>query len=830
MESSRHLIGALLSLVSWRMRSAIALPFVLVAATVHASPAFSEESAKPPALVWEYAVNPTGLNAPVEKAAWKPFTNWGDFRLETGRQAGVLWMRTRFEHRHSGPLALYLGRVSVAEVTYLGDVRVGGSGRFPARISAMETDYFSTWNEPRGYVLPPELLRAGQPNELRIQIFWNQYGYIERADLMTTSQMVRTRFWDRLIHHDLRFGLIFVLVSVAVYYLLLFIRRPRDRENAFFALACVGAAVEVLNFCLPEMEVDWLNKERFFFGNQPLLGLWFSLFFQHFFGLRSRAWFAAVGVVAVCSVAAVVWLAVSPDIAEINQRRGAGMALLGVSLLFTMVCTLQGLRSGHRNARAIAVSFLIVWGLAAHDVFLVLARVGNSIYLFSYALPIFLGNLALIQANDFFRTRNEIEELNEKLEERVAERTAQLRQSLTHVQELKTQQDGDYFLTSLLLGPLATVTVEDPRVHVETLVRQRKSFQFRHWQAELGGDLCSAVQIRLRDRPFVFFVQGDAMGKSIQGAGGAIVLGTAVKSIVARTLDSPSAQDTAPELFLKHAFSDLQEIFLTFDGLMLVSAVLGLLDPENGMLYYVNAEHPAMVVLRNGRASFLPESELRKLGIAEVAGDLRVGTFRMVREDVLLVGSDGRDDIVIGTDSSGRRRINENEQLFLESVEQARGDLRSILQSLSDRGEIMDDLSLLRVGYLEDSLPQPEQADGAEERANAREHLRAGRFAEAATLLLGLCERFPWEDELLHLCAQSLKGLRRLPEALEFAERCRLRAPEHVGNLVNLADAYRLLGRKDRARAMWERAAALQPDHAGVQKLGERLNPGAHHS
>ena len=43
--------------------------------------------------------------------------------------------------------------------------------------------------------------------------------------------------------------------------------------------------------------------------------------------------------------------------------------------------------------------------------------------------------------------------LNKNLEKKVEERTRELQESLQKIQELKTQQDADYFLTTLLLKP-----------------------------------------------------------------------------------------------------------------------------------------------------------------------------------------------------------------------------------------------------------------------------------------------------------------------------------------------------------------------------------------
>jgi hypothetical protein len=62
---------------------------------------------------------------------------------------------------------------------------------------------------------------------------------------------------------------------------------------------------------------------------------------------------------------------------------------------------------------------------------------------------------------------------------------------------------------------------------------------------------------------------------------------------------------------------------------MLVSSVIGLIDDSSGLLYYINAEHPSLVLYRDGKAEFI-DSNLeifRKIGIGGIEGKLVVRTF-----------------------------------------------------------------------------------------------------------------------------------------------------------------------------------------------------------
>ena len=59
-----------------------------------------------------------------------------------------------------------------------------------------------------------------------------------------------------------------------------------------------------------------------------------------------------------------------------------------------------------------------------------------------------------------------------------------------------------------------------------------------------------------------------------------------------------------------------------------------------------------------------------------------IKTFQLLPGDVLIAGSDGRDDISLGYDSFGNRIINENENLFLEIVEKGDAQRQNIYNLL----------------------------------------------------------------------------------------------------------------------------------------------------
>ncbi|EQA35229.1 SpoIIE-like protein phosphatase domain protein [Leptospira inadai serovar Lyme str. 10] len=459
--------------------------------------------------------------------------------------------------------------------------------------------------------------------------------------------------------------------------------------------------------------------------------------------------------------------------------------------------------------------------------------------------------------------RKRLEQYANELEEKVKERTKELEQTLGEVRELKQQQDGDYFLTSLLIKPLGSNKAIQENVKVDFLMEQKKKFTFRRYKDEIGGDLNISNHIELHDRSYTVFLNADAMGKSMQGAGGALVLGAVFESIIERTRIVESMRAQSPERWLKNAFTELHKVFESFDGSMLVSSVIGLIDDEVGVLYFINAEHPWTVLYRDGIASFI-EDELmfRKLGTTGMEGRIFIKTFQLEPGDVIIAGSDGRDDILIGTDAEGGRIINDDERLFLRLVEEAKGDLKEIYNGILRKGHLTDDLSLIRLSFkeadpeqrrieeeqkekvrellkkakdtsqnkeIDEAIAFLEQAESLNSRIPEvkknfiRLFLKMKNYSKAARYAEDYLNIKPVDKEILYVASFAARKAGQLRKALDFGERLLLREPDHLKNLMNLAQVYIALKNYDRAMVMTHSALRLDPDNEAILKTRDVL-------
>lgn len=754
-------------------------------------------------------------------------------------------------------LAFRLGRISDTDEVYLNGVSIGHSGD-PGGAHA--------WDKIRVYDIPTVLMKPLEKNILLVRVdsyFEQEFGIL--ADRLEIGESARLN--RELISTDMPV-LVFLscYITFGIYFLFLYIRRPQEKAYPLFFIFIVMLVL----YQFFQTQVKYTVSADFFGLKRleyiTLLGIFPAFYFyaRTFFRMQSVPYFRQVHkfmpLLLVANAVVLGTVLMTSDIAlwaRLNELIHLN-ATMPAFVILSLAMVIYKIVQKDRDAQ-IMVSGLVFLLITLVIDNLIYRGILNMPRISSYAIFMFIVSLALILANQFVRVHNQVEELNHNLEQKVEERTRELQDTLKKVQDLKSQQDGDYFLTSLLIEPLSANRVVSERTQVQFYVKEKKEFSFRRWSRDIGGDMCVAHTITLRGHKFTVALNGDAMGKSMQGAGGALVLGSVFASIIERTRNTAEVRNYSPETWLKQAFFELNRVFESFDGSMLVSVVLTAIDDEAGVMYYINAEHPWTVLYRNGKATFTDEElALRKLGTLGVNENVQVKVFYLQDKDIVIMGSDGRDDLILGIDHEGQRIINEDETLILRHVEASGADLGYLVQELRKSGEFSDDLSFVRIEYhappnrIEPiKLAESEaienfksglkttakpltlsEIDGLLEkhRRNSTEMHHAVRwlyqnkqYAKGADWAEKFVLEYPMESEFLYLAGFGYKLAGNYDRALDFAERLFARNQSHEKNLINLIDLRLISGGEGEAQQALNILIKFYPHNDKIPRFVEAL-------
>ncbi|MCE9599344.1 MAG: SpoIIE family protein phosphatase [Spirochaetia bacterium] len=739
----------------------------------------------------------------------------------------IAWLRKSFILTGPVPddVALRLGVITDKDRVYVNGKFIASSGKWDAPTP-------EAYDKLRIYRIPSGILKQGM-NEILVQTrryFPEEVG-IQKDH--TSIGPADAMYKDFYIYNFREAGFLVLYFTAGSYFLFLFLRRRKERENLLFGLF-VWILV-IYQFLRTQFKniLDW----DFLFCKQLEYGLLFLLiplmyyFIRTYFELPRNRFVRILDIVTAIPSAIQLVLAIfsmiTTDVRLLNQINIKLVQPLWLILIIAMIgIIVYRLLRKDRDAFFMLMGLLIVLSGMILDILSSRALI-NTPRVTGFAFIFFVMSLALVLANRFVRLNEQVEDLNKNLEGKVQKRTEELNNTLNEVRNLKVQQDGDYFLTSLLLKPLNGIHAMSDTVSATMIIEQKKKFIFKKWSSDIGGDVVSTYSVELKGRPYTALINADAMGKSMQGAGGALVLGTVFKNVVARSQSQGLLSDRHPEQWLKECFIELQNVFVSFDGSMMISAVIGLVDDSTGLFYFINAEHPYTVLYRDGKASFIERDAdyLRKIGIQGLDSGLSIGTLQLGPGDIVIMGSDGRDDIAIGVDPNGNRIISEDSELFLNLVESGKGDLELIFESIKARGEITDDLSLLRVDYTGSGAGRSNSAgliDASKIAIQQKDWKTAVAHLEQAH------EVEPGNSEILFQLAlamrQTAQTRKDALKAADMAERLRLRQPGHIGNLLLLGELYRLTGNTDRARSNLARAEAIDPKHPGVTRLKASLS------
>lgn len=588
---------------------------------------------------WEYTVKNPEFNP-------ESFKNLDDSKLSeletlVPRKHGTLWLRKTFtipESLKNEDLSAFLGRITIADKTYLNGTLIGNEGYFPP-------EEFTAWNTVRLYEIPETILNYESENELLVEIWVNGEGSIVSSPFIGTHEDVKkassaARFWNS----QLNFLIAFFMVIIAFYHFMIWLRHKVESENLFFAIINFVSAAYMSVFFIPELpSVITSNLNFLIFQKLVSSGLvFFMVFFIPSFVnafFKQKDHIAVLCVRWICLVIPVIAILFAKDYVHLRAMRTWTQLFLIPPMLYVFFLVIKGVIQKKKDALPLLWGFspFIFTGLL--DVILHnFAAFYNLPYFTSIGWQLVVIALLFILAGRFSNARKEAEYLNVHLKDEVEERTKELSESNQQLTQLNEKLE------------LAKQTADNDMklaVQVQQSFYPRRVPQLKDWEIAYTFKPMSGVSGDLYD----FFYTGTKLDGialfDVSGHGISSGLVTMLaKTVIARnfTSDMSVKLGTVMKNINNAIVSEKGDVENYLTGL--------LLRADGNKVQLINAGHPA-VFFRSAKNGKCYPVQLKKkdeegssamsggiIGIPGFDVDFSAIQFNMSEGDALIMYTD----------------------------------------------------------------------------------------------------------------------------------------------------------------------------------------------
>ncbi|NLJ08898.1 MAG: SpoIIE family protein phosphatase [Treponema sp.] len=353
---------------------------------------------------------------------------------------GYIWIRGEFpslEVFSPKPLGLFLGRVTMTDQTWVNGIFVGSTGRNPP-------NYFSYWNTSREYAIPPEAIELHKPITVTMRIWVDGEGSLaSRPFIGFREDTAHANRWENFWNSTVNLMFAAIMLIISLYHFILYYRRKKDKENFSFALLNLLSVFYLSNFFiteLPGMPPAWLSYLSFQkFINLVLFFMLFKLsgFVRDYLRKTDPSWIFWVRVVLFAIPVGIILL--SPSYASLRELRLVTQLFLLPPLAYVLYIPVSSFLKKDPDALPLLLGFSPLVLTALLDIFLhEVLKLYNFPYITGFGWQIVLISFLFLLAGRFARARNEAEDLNLHLEQKVKERTEELFQANQQLQQVNS--------------------------------------------------------------------------------------------------------------------------------------------------------------------------------------------------------------------------------------------------------------------------------------------------------------------------------------------------------------------------------------------------------
>lgn len=390
---------------------------------------------------WEYSLNQNGPFKTIPALQLADLTN-----LIPGG-TGFIYLQNKFEipqNLANENISCFLGRITMADETYLNGILIGNAGNFGPN------DEWSAWNTDRLYHIPSNLLNFDKPNILQIKIWSDgECSLISMPFISSESDATkvakRENFWNSKI--NLLFMAVFIII--AAYHFLIYFQRRKDRENLIFACINLITAIYLSAFCIdefPGVPAKWMNFlvfQKLISSSIPfILPFLITSFINEFFKQKENKLILTIRIIFVFVPIGMILFA--KNYPELRNMRGITQLFLIPPILYIFYIIVRDMIKRKKEVLPVLLGFsplvlFVIIDLFIHNIL----KLYNVPYISMYGWLCVVIAFLFILATRFSKARAEAEDLNEHLEQKVKNRTRELTELNTKLEEINAEAARD---------------------------------------------------------------------------------------------------------------------------------------------------------------------------------------------------------------------------------------------------------------------------------------------------------------------------------------------------------------------------------------------------
>jgi len=371
---------------------------------------------------------------PPDAAPWQPQSLPDNWNLSRPGVGGLGWYRLRFDlpRRPDGLFAIYVRKLSMNAGFYVNGSYIGDGGRFEEPVAR-------NWNRPQFYTISPDQLTPG-PNTLHV-LLWaypNSRGGLGEIEIGPEADL-RPQYERRYFVQTVLPQLCNIVVAaLGLFAFALWVRHRTEVTYVLFFVFSLLWGFRSTHMFVRDIPVSNFIWDIWVLSSFTWCAMLFTVLGMRYSGLVWRRFEKLL--IAYGALGPVLMYAAGPE--KMNAvANNWSFVIVPVAIFFEGFL----IREAWRNRTLVSALLAVVWALmilaGAHDGLVHRDDLAfDSFYFVSYVMILLSVVMGWILTNRFVEALNVSETLNRELEQRVAQKHAELEENFARLQQMERER------------------------------------------------------------------------------------------------------------------------------------------------------------------------------------------------------------------------------------------------------------------------------------------------------------------------------------------------------------------------------------------------------